>query len=96
MNETDLGMVDRLRLHAEVAGEVGLTSVVGILNEAADRVEALERENHALILSLKEAMDDMAALDSCVICHYWERDRCCAPGEQRAGGSCFVWRGRGS
>lgn len=94
MNKTDFSMVERLRIHAEVAGEVGLTSVVGILNEAADWVEALERENHALILSLKEAMDDMAALDSCVICRYWERDRCCAPRDQRSGGGCFMWRGR--
>lgn len=69
------------------------TKGCAILRAAVQEIKTLASANKRLGDQLHAAQLDLARLDACQVCGWWDGSRCQAPKDVRMGGSCFAWRG---
>lgn len=75
---------------AEVLG-VGMDELTG--TGQGEDIARLKAANKRLGDQFYAAQRDLALLDACEVCGWWDGHGCRATKDVRVGGSCFAWRG---
>lgn len=87
------GAYPSLALAVEISKALGVSldelTGTGLGGDAAELIET----NKQLQDQLRAAQQDLAQLDACVVCGWWDGDGCRAQKDVRMGGNCFAWRG---
>lgn len=87
------GAYPSLALAVEISKALGVSldelTGTGLGGDAAELIET----NKRLQAQLRAAQQDLAQLDACVVCGWWDGDGCRAQKDVRMGGNCFAWRG---
>ena len=71
--------------------DVGMDELTG--TGKGEEIALLKAANKRLGDQLHAAQRDLALLDACPVCGWWDGDGCRAEKDVRMGGSCFAWRG---